>query len=147
MRKRPNPATLLFALASAMLVACCSTFAATPLAAKHTVHHRKTTRSRSGISTFADSAAGDDAELDDPVVRQAAIRGLGRYNGSVVAIDPNSGRILSIVHQNLAFSDGSIPCSTIKPVIAVAALQEGYVTRDTKILVARLKYLTLVEAM
>jgi penicillin-binding protein 2 len=147
MRNRPNHATLLFALASAMLVACCSTFAATPLAAKHTVHHRKTARSRSGISTFADSTAGDDAEFDDPVVRQAAIRGLGRYNGSVVAIDPNSGRILTIVNQKLAFSAGFKPCSTIKPVIAVAALEEGIVTSDTKIRVTRRKSLNMTEAM
>jgi penicillin-binding protein 2 len=80
-------------------------------------------------------------------VRQAAIRGLGRYNGSVVAIDPNSGRILSIVNQKLAFSAGFIPCSTIKPVIAVAALEEGIVTRDTMIRVAQHKYLNLTEAM
>jgi cell division protein FtsI/penicillin-binding protein 2 len=104
-------------------------------------------RSRNGISTFADSEEGDVATFDDPVVRQAAIRGLGRYNGSVVAINPNSGRILTIVNQKLAFSAGFIPCSTIKPVIAVAALQEGVVTRDTMIRVARRKSLNLTEAM
>ena len=72
---------------------------------------------------------------------------LGRYNGSVVAIDPASGRILTVVNQNLAFSAGFIPCSTIKPVIAVAALQEGVVTRDTMIRVAARKYLNLTEAL
>jgi cell division protein FtsI/penicillin-binding protein 2 len=65
----------------------------------------------------------------------------------VVAIDPTSGRILSIVNQKLAFSGGFKPCSTIKPVIAVAALQEGFVTRDTKIRVTRRKYLNLTEAI
>src|ERR1700732_3365700 len=100
-----------------------------------------------GVPTFADSTLGDVATFDDPVVRQAAIAGLGRYNGSVVAIDPNSGRILSIVNQKLAFSSGFIPCSTIKPVIAVAALQEGIVTRDTMIRVARRKSLNLTEAL
>jgi hypothetical protein len=75
-----------------------------------------------GVPTFADSTLGDIATFDDSVVRQAAIAGLGRYNGSVVAVDPNTGRILSIVNQKLAFSSGFIPCSTIKPVIAVAAL-------------------------
>ena len=58
---------------------------------------------------------------------------LGRYNGSVVALDPNTGRILSVVNQKLAFSSGFIPCSTIKPVIAVAALEESVITRDTMI--------------
>jgi cell division protein FtsI/penicillin-binding protein 2 len=87
------------------------------------------------------------AQFDDPVVRRAAVEALGRYNGSVVAIDPSNGRILSIVNQQLAFSAGFIPCSTIKPVIAVAALQEGLLTRDTMIRVAPRKYLNLIEAL
>jgi cell division protein FtsI/penicillin-binding protein 2 len=99
------------------------------------------------VPTFTDSEKGDVATYDDPVVRQAAIAALGRYNGSVVAIDPTSGRILTIVNQSLAFSAGYIPCSTIKPVIAVAALQEGVVTRDTMIRVAPRKYLNLTEAL
>ena len=97
--------------------------------------------------TFTDSEKDDATAYDDPVVRKAAVDALGRYNGSVVAIDPASGRILTIVNQNLAFSAGFIPCSTIKPVIAVAALQEGVVTRDTMIRVAPRKYLNLTEAL
>jgi cell division protein FtsI/penicillin-binding protein 2 len=100
-----------------------------------------------GVPTFADSTLGDVATFDDPIVRAAAIAGLGRYNGSVVAVDPNSGRILTIVNQKLAFSSGYIPCSTIKPVIAVAALEENVVTRDTMIKVAPRLYLNLVEAL
>ena len=72
---------------------------------------------------------------------------LGRYNGSVVAIDPTNGRILAVVNQKLAFSSGYIPCSTIKPTIALAALQEGVVTRDTMIRVAPRRYMNLIEAM
>src|ERR1700674_1118030 len=71
--------------------------------------------SRYGVPTFTDSEKGDVAAYDDPTVRKAAIDALGRYNGSVVAIDPASGRILTVVNQNLAFSAGFIPCSTIKP--------------------------------
>src|SRR4029077_20633935 len=108
---------------------------------------RRATSSRYGVPTFTDSEKGDVASYDDPVVRQAAIAALGRYNGSVVAIDPSSGRILTVVNQSLAFSAGFIPCSTIKPVIAVAALQEGVVTRDTMIRVASRKYLNLTEAL
>jgi cell division protein FtsI/penicillin-binding protein 2 len=131
----------------ALLAVCFPLSGGTPPVARHGARHQNASRSRYGIPTFADSTEGDVAAFDDPVVRQAAIRGLGRYNGSVVAIDPNSGRILSIVNQRLAFSDGFIPCSTIKPVVAVAALQEGFVTRETKIKVARRKYLNLTEAL
>src|SRR5579862_7855624 len=100
-----------------------------------------------GVPTFADSAKGDVAAYDDPVVRDAAVNALGRYNGSVVALDPNSGRILTVVNQKLAFSSGYIPCSTIKPVIAVAALEESVITRDSMIQVSPRRYLNLVEAL
>src|SRR5258705_10338081 len=103
--------------------------------------------SRYGVPTFADSSKDDVTEYDDPVVRKAAVDALGRFNGSVVAIDPSTGRLLSVVNQKLAFSAGFIPCSTIKPVIAVAALPEGVVTRDTMIRVAPRKYLNLTEAL
>ncbi len=146
-RNRSTRSMRLSILASAILAACPPVFAAPPLVARHTARHHSASHSRYGISTFADSTDGDIATFDDPVVRRAAIRGLGRYNGSVLAIDPNSGRILSIVNQKLAFSGGFKPCSTIKPVIAVAALEEGFVTRDTRIRVTRRKYLTLTEAI
>ena len=99
------------------------------------------------MPTYADSTREDLSEYDDPVVRQAAVQALGRYNGSVVAIDPNDGRILSIVNQKLAFSAGFIPCSTIKPVIALAALEEGVISRDSMVRVARRRYMSLTEAM
>jgi cell division protein FtsI/penicillin-binding protein 2 len=146
-RNRSIGIILFSVLNSATLATCVPVLAGTPPVARHTLRHLGTSHSRNGISTFANSTDGDVATFEDAIVRQAAIQGLGRYNGSVVAIDPNSGRILSIVNQKLAFSGGFIPCSTIKPVIAVAALQEGFVTRDTKIRVARRKYLTLIEAM
>ena len=66
-----------------------------------------------------------------PIVRAAAVEGLGRYNGAVVAVDPNTGRILTVVNQKIAFGDGYIPCSTIKPTVALAALEENVITRDT----------------
>src|ERR1700687_177959 len=147
MRNRPIRSVLSSVLASALLAACLPVFAAPAPIVKHTRRHQNAAHSRYGVSTFADSTEGDVATFDDPIVREAAIRGLGRYNGSVVAIDPNSGRILSIVNQKLAFSAGFMPCSTIKPVIAMAALQEGIVTRDTIIRVARRKYLNLTEDM
>jgi penicillin-binding protein 2 len=97
--------------------------------------------------TYADSVSADDPSFDNPVVREAAVEALGRYNGSVVAVDPNTGRILTVVNQKLAFSDGYIPCSTIKPTIAVAALEENVITDDTMLKVGRRKYMNLTEAL
>jgi penicillin-binding protein 2 len=97
--------------------------------------------------TYADSVSADDPTYDDPIVRQAAVDALGRYNGSVVAVDPNTGRILAVVNQKIAFSDGYIPCSTIKPTIAIAALEENVITNDTMLKVGRRKYMNLTEAL
>ena len=99
------------------------------------------------MPTYADSFSLDDASFDDPMVRQAAVEGLGKYNGSVVAVDPNTGRILAVVNQKIAFGDGYIPCSTIKPTIAIAALSENVITRDTMLKVGRRKYMNLTEAL
>ncbi len=100
-----------------------------------------------GVPTFADSTSSDVSTYDDPVVREAAVEALGRYNGSVVAVDPNTGRILTVVNQKIAFGDGYIPCSTIKPTIAIAALEENVITRDTMLKVSYRKYMNLTDAM
>jgi penicillin-binding protein 2 len=104
-------------------------------------------RYRGYAPTYADSISADDPTFDDPIVRAAAVDALGRYNGSVVAVDPNTGRILTVVNQRIAFSDGYIPCSTIKPTIAIAALEENVITNDTMLKVGRRKYMNLTEAL
>ena len=57
-------------------------------------------------------------------------------NGTAVVIDPANGRILDMVNQKLALSPGAEPCSTIKLTVAMAALSEGLVTRDTPVQLA-----------
>jgi beta-lactamase class D len=89
-------------------------------------------------SSFAkgDFLADDVTAGEDPVVRQAAIDALGGMNGTAVVIDPSNGRILAMVNQKLALSPGAEPCSTIKLTVAMAALSEGLVTRDTPVQLA-----------
>jgi penicillin-binding protein 2 len=84
-------------------------------------------------SFSADPTVGDVTAGEDPIVREAAINALGNMNGTVVAIDPSNGRILAMVNQKLALSSGAQPCSTIKVSVALAALSEGIVTKDTPV--------------
>jgi penicillin-binding protein 2 len=101
-----------------------------------------------GVPTFANSTLADIGTFDDPLVRAAAVEGLGRYNGAIVAVDPNTGRVLTVVNQKIAFGAGYIPCSTIKPTVALAALEENVITRDTMLRVrGRNKYMNLTEAL
>jgi cell division protein FtsI/penicillin-binding protein 2 len=77
--------------------------------------------------------ADDVTAGEDPIVRQAAMDALGDMNGTAVVINPANGRILAMVNQKLALSPGAEPCSTIKLTVAMAALSEGLVTRDTMV--------------
>ena len=85
-------------------------------------------------NSFAENVTeGDVIGGEDPTVRAAAIEALGNMNGTALAIDPSSGRILAMVNQKLALSSGAEPCSTIKLTVALAALEEGLVKHDTPV--------------
>ena len=94
-----------------------------------------------------DPTAGDYIDGDDLAIRRAAVEALGVYNGSVVVVDPHTGRVLTVVNQKLAFRSGFIPCSTIKLVTALAALSEGLVDRDTQVRLGRRYSLDLTTAL
>lgn len=119
----------------------------TPVSAG-TIHHRRY-RERFHMSSFAadDLTSGDVTTGEEPVVRQAAIDALGNMNGTVVAIEPTSGRVLAMVNQKLALSSGAQPCSTIKLSVALAALSEGLVSKDTEVALGRRSRMNLTEAL
>ncbi len=97
--------------------------------------------------TFADSTIGDSIEGDDLVVRKAAADALGRYNGTVVVSDPQTGRILSIVNQRLALKGAFQPCSTVKVIVSFAALRESIVNADTRVKLSRRYSLDMTTAL
>jgi len=66
-----------------------------------------------------DSTTGEDLE-----VRKAAVAALGNHAGTVVVMDPKSGRVYTVVNQEWALRRGFKPCSTIKLVTGVAGLCE-----------------------
>ena len=102
-------------------------------ASLHARRHHYYERFTASSYATADEYAGDITAGEDPVVRQAAIDALGDMNGTAVVIDPSDGRVLAMVNQKLALSPGAEPCSTIKLTVAMAALSEGLVTRDTMV--------------
>ena len=109
---------------------------------RHRYYERFHTSSFASEITEGDVTAGED-----PVVRQAAIDALGNMNGTVVAIEPTSGRVLAMVNQKLALSSGAQPCSTIKLSVALAALSEGVIDKETEVTLGRRSRMNLTEAL
>lgn len=123
-------------------------------ASVHTVIHRRHRRrmhhyyERFTASSYAqDQTVGDITGGEDPVVRQAAVDALGDMNGTIVVINPDNGRILTMVNRKLALSSGAEPCSTIKLSVALAALEEGIVTKDTPVYLGHNYHMTLTDAL
>jgi transpeptidase family protein len=77
---------------------------------------------RNEVATFIGK---DDVSGEDPEVRRVAINALGHHAGTVVVMDPMTGRVYSIVNQEWALRRGFKPCSTIKLVTGVAGLSEN----------------------
>src|SRR5438552_6092544 len=66
-----------------------------------------------------DNTVGEDLE-----VRKAAVEALGHHAGTVVVMDPKTGRIYTVVNQDWGLRRGFKPCSTIKLVTGVAGIEE-----------------------
>ncbi|HTS63208.1 MAG TPA: penicillin-binding transpeptidase domain-containing protein [Candidatus Acidoferrales bacterium] len=94
-----------------------------------------------------DPTIGDNIDGDDLTIRRAAVTALGGYAGSVVVVDPASGRILTMVNQKLALQTGFIPCSTIKLVTSLAALTENVVSKNTSVYISRYVSYNMTQAL
>ncbi len=94
-----------------------------------------------------DPTDGDNVDGDDLTIRRAAVEALGTVNGSVVVVDPSSGRILTMVNQKLGLKSGFTPCSTIKLVTSLAALNEHVVNPDTYLRISRYSSFNLATAI
>ncbi len=71
------------------------------------------------------------ASLQDLAVVEAARRGLGKTAGAVVAMDPWTGRVITIVNPTYGLLNAYQPCSVFKIVVGIAGLTEGVITTET----------------
>jgi cell division protein FtsI/penicillin-binding protein 2 len=97
--------------------------------------------------TYADSTLGDHIDGEDLNVRRAAVEALGPYNGSVVVVDPKTGRILTMVNQRVALGTGFQPCSTIKLSVGLAGLSEGVIKPENSLRVSGMGRMDLTYAL
>jgi membrane peptidoglycan carboxypeptidase len=80
-------------------------------------------RNEAEASIARDSTVGEDLE-----VRKAAVEALGHHAGTVVVMDPKSGRVYTVVNQDWGLRRGFKPCSTIKLVTGVAGISEKVIS-------------------
>ena len=97
--------------------------------------------------TYTDPTAGDFSKGEDPMVREAVVEALGKFNGAVVVADAGNGRILAMVNQKLALASGYVPCSIIKIIVGLAALNEGIVKPGTRVWFEGYWFMTMVEGL
>src|SRR6266704_5952308 len=101
-----------------------------------------------GMRNEAESnIAKDNTTGEDLEVRKAAVEALGHHAGTVVVMDPKSGRVYTVVNQDWALRRGFKPCSTIKLVTGVAGLSEKVIQPVETVSVGGNYSLNLTEAL
>src|SRR5690606_37800545 len=68
--------------------------------------------------------AADNTEGEDLNVRRIAVNALGGHAGSVVVMEAQTVKVLTVVNQDWAVRSSIKPCSTIKLVTGVAGVNE-----------------------
>src|SRR3977135_1840261 len=89
----------------------------------------------------------DDVSGEDPEIRRVAVNALGHHAGTVVVMDPKTGRIYSVVNQQWALREGFKPCSTIKLVTGLAGLNERVIDPADTTTIAESNSVTLTSAL
>src|SRR5438876_6156118 len=82
-------------------------------------------------STETSIALEDDV---DAGLQKAATGALGQREGTIIVMDPQSGRVRAIVNPAMAFSQAFAPGSTIKPFGALAAMRSGVIDKHSEML-------------
>ncbi|MGH9767328.1 MAG: penicillin-binding transpeptidase domain-containing protein [Blastocatellia bacterium] len=95
----------------------------------------------------ASNILNDDTAGEDPEIRAAAVNALQGRSGTVVVMDPNNGRVFSVVNQQMALNSPVKPCSTVKMIVGLAALHEGVFDPNQDVQISRRWSMNLTDAM
>lgn len=101
-------------------------------------------RQRAADQALRDETAAnilkDEVTGEDMQIRRAAVSALGNHAGSVVVMDPKTGRIFTVVNQDWALRKGYKPCSTIKLVTGLAGLGDKVIDPQETVNISLQKY-------
>ena len=71
------------------------------------------------------------ASTRDVAIAEACRHGLGSTAGAVLALEPQTGRVIALVNPTYGLFNAYQPCSVFKIVVAIAGLTEGVITPET----------------
>lgn len=91
--------------------------------------------------------ARDDLTGEDAEVRRVAVAALGNHAGTVVVMNPQTGRVYSMVNQQWALREGFKPCSTIKLVTGLAGLNDNVIDPSDTTKISDRNQVTLTRAL
>lgn len=91
--------------------------------------------------------AKDDATGEDAEIRRVAVNALGNHAGTVVVMNPKTGRVYTIVNQQWALREGFKPCSTIKLVTGLAGLNERVIDPQDTAAISDTNQVSLTSAL
>lgn len=95
----------------------------------------------------ANNIGKDQTEGEDPEIRQAVLSAMSGRSATVVVMDPNSGRIFTVVNQQMALRSPVKPCSTVKMIVGLAALNQNMIEPDEAVQVSRRSSMDLTYAL
>ncbi len=95
----------------------------------------------------ANNIEKDQTEGEDPEIRQAVLSAISGRSATVVVMDPNSGRIYTVVNQQMALRSPVKPCSTVKMIVGLAALNQNMIEPDEAVQVSRRSSMDLTYAL
>ncbi len=95
----------------------------------------------------ASNIANDRTAGEDPDIRAAAVAALQGRSGTIVVMDPNSGRVYAVVNQQMALGSPVKPCSTIKLVVGLSALHEGVFDPNQDVQISSRASMNLTDAL
>ena len=91
--------------------------------------------------------ARDDTRGEDLDIRRIAVNALGNHAGTVVVMNPQTGRVYTIVNQQWGVHQGFKPCSTIKLVTSLAGLSEEVIDPADTAAISNSNRVNLTQAL
>lgn len=99
---------------------------------------------RNLTNTYIEKDLTDGEDLE---IRQIVLDAISGRSATVVVMDPNNGRIYTVVNQQMALRSPVKPCSTVKMIVGLAALNQKAIEPDEAVQISRRSSMDLTYAL